>query len=133
MTGWVYFDPLTAFLIGGYIGWMAIGLMRRAGARLMDRQDTQDVALLQEILGAHVGPEGQEPKICAYHKLRHRHSGRYHWVEFHIQVPGHWTVEHAHEVAGTIEGMMERAIGEGNATAHVEPCPAERCTWCRGD
>lgn len=131
LTGWVYFDPITALLLGAYIAWMAIGLMRRAGARLMDRQDMADVRLLKEILDAHIGPAAVEPRICAYHKLRHRHTGRYHWVDFHIQVPATWTIEHAHEVAGAIEGQMERALGEANATAHVEPCPAADCPWCQ--
>lgn len=130
LTGWVYFDPLTALVVGVYIAWMAIGLMRRSGARLMDRQDVTDERLLTELLDAHVGPTGTAPQICAYHKLRHRHSGRYHWIDFHIQVPAAWTVKHAHEVAGAIEGEMERALGEANATAHVEPCQAAECAWC---
>jgi cation diffusion facilitator family transporter len=130
LTGWVYFDPITAVLLGVYIGWMAIGLMRRSGAGLMDRQDPEDVRLLKDLLEAHVGPGGVEPRICAYHKLRHRHTGRYHWVDFHIQVPTAWTIKQAHEVAGAIEGEMERALGEADATAHVEPCPAAGCPWC---
>jgi divalent metal cation (Fe/Co/Zn/Cd) transporter len=96
----------------------------------MDRQDSEDVRLLKSLLDAHLGPSATEPRICAYHKLRHRHSGRYHWVDFHIQVPSAWTIQYAHEVAGAIEGEMERALGEGNATAHIEPCTAADCPWC---
>lgn len=131
LTGWRYFDPITAFLIGGYIAWLGITLLRRSGARLMDRQDMEDVALLTKILNAHVGPAGREPRICSYHKLRHRHSGRYHWVDLHLVVPAHWTVEHGHAVAGAIEGEIERVLGDGNATAHVEPCGVEACPHCR--
>ncbi len=131
LTGWVYFDPITALLLGVNIGWMALGLIRRSGGRLMDRQDMEDMQLLTEILERHVGPEGKEPRICAYHKLRHRHTGRFHWVDFHIQVPATWTIEHAHEVAGAIEGEMERALGDANATAHIEPYPDRDCPWCQ--
>jgi cation diffusion facilitator family transporter len=131
LTGWVYFDPIAALLLGGYIAWMAIDLMRRSGAKLMDRQDPEDERRLKEILESHVGPAGVEPRICAYHKVRHRHTGRYHWIDFHIQVPATWTIEHAHEVAGAIEGEMERAMGEASATAHVEPCPTADCQWCK--
>jgi cation diffusion facilitator family transporter len=132
VTGWRGFDPLAALLLGGYIGWMAIGLLRRAGARLMDRQDQGDVALLTRLLDAHVGPQGAEPRVCAYHKLRHRHNGRYHWVDLHLLVPGNWTVERGHAVAGAIEGELQRALGEGNATAHIEPCAAKDCPHCQG-
>jgi len=131
LTGWVYFDPVAAMLMGAYIAWMAIGLMRRAGARLMDRQDLEDVQLLKDLLDTHIGPTAVEPRICAYHKLRHRHSGRCHWVDFHIQVPAAWTIQRAHEVAGAIEGEMEQALGEASATAHVEPCFAADCPRCQ--
>lgn len=131
LTGWRYFDPITAFLIGVYIAWMATTLLRQAGARLMDRQDVQDVALLTAILDAHVGLNGKEPHICSYHKLRHRHSGRYHWVDFHLVVPAHWTVEYGHAVAGAIEGEIEQVLGTGNATARVEPCGERECPYCR--
>lgn len=130
-TGWVYFDPITALLIGAYIAWMATGLIRRSGARLMDRQDVEDMQLLRDILDAHLGPAGLEPRICGYHKMWHRHSGRYHWVDFHIQVPANWTIERGHDVAGAIEGEMARGLREAKATAHVEPCPGENCRLCQ--
>ena len=96
----------------------------------MDRQDARDEKLLRDILDAHVGAAGKQPRICSYHKLRHRHSGRYHWVDFHIMVPANWTIARGHEAASAIEYEIEQAIGEGNATAHVEPCIDEVCAQC---
>jgi cation diffusion facilitator family transporter len=131
LTGWSYFDPITAILIGVYIACMALGVLRGAVARLMDEQDPADMQLLRSLLDAHVGPEAAEPRICGYHKLRHRHSGRFHWVDFHIFVPKNWTIDHAHEAAGAIEGEIERKLEEGDATAHVEPCADKGCPHCR--
>lgn len=130
LTGWRHFDSITALLIGTYIGWMAIGLLRSAGAKLMDRQDQADQETLTRILDAHVGPAGREPRICGYHKLRHRHSGRYHWVDFHVLLPALSTIQHGHAVAEFIEGEIQRALGEGDATAHVEPCEVADCPLC---
>lgn len=127
---WPWADPLAALLIALYIGWMGVRLLGRAGAGLMDRQDLQDEQLLQRILDAHLAPDGQPPLICSYHKLRHRHSGRYHWVDFHIMVPPHLSVQAGHDVASKIEYEIEQALGEGNATAHIEPCPEQQCTDC---
>jgi len=131
LTGWRYFDPITAFLISGYITWTALTLVQRSASRLMDRQDQQDVELLTSLLDSDVAPHGSPPHICSYHKLRHRHSGRYHWVDFHLVVPANWTIEQGHAVAGAIEGEIERVLGEGNATAHVEPCTRAECPACR--
>jgi cation diffusion facilitator family transporter len=128
LLNWPLADPIAAILIAAYIGWMGISLLRRSSAGLMDRQDADDERLLREILDAHIGPDGKEPKICSYHKLRHRHSGRYHWVDFHIMVPPAMNVEAGHAVASAIEYEIERALGEGNATAHIEPCKDRPCS-----
>ena len=133
VTGWRYADPLAALAVSLYIARTGTVLLRDAVAGLMDRQDAGDEALLRGILDAHVGPQGKEPRICGYHKLRHRHSGRYHWVDFHITVPPVWNIDRGHKVASAIEYEIELALGEGNATAHVEPCAVEACASCGGE
>jgi cation diffusion facilitator family transporter len=129
-TGWSLADPLIAVLVSIYIGWTGIKLMRRSAAGLMDEQDASDDLMLRKILDAHVGENGKEPRICSYHKLRHRHSGRYHWVDFHLVMPGDLSIDTGHKAASTIEYEIELALGEGNATAHVEPCKAVDCGNC---
>jgi cation diffusion facilitator family transporter len=124
---WPIVDPIAALVIAAYIGWMGISLLRRSSAGLMDRQDMDDERLLRGILDAHIGPGGKDPRICSYHKLRHRHSGRYHWVDFHIMVPGSLDIDRGHAIASAIEYEIERALGEGNATAHIEPCLDAGC------
>ena len=130
LTGWRYADPIAAIAVSFYIARTGVRLLRQSVGGLMDRQDVEDEALLRRILDAHVGPAGAEPRVCGYHKLRHRHSGRYHWVDFHITVPPGWNVERGHRVASAIEHEIELALGEGDATAHVEPCAAEECVAC---
>jgi cation diffusion facilitator family transporter len=130
---WTWVDPIAALLVAAYIAQVALRLISHSAAGLMDRQDVQDEKLLREILDAHVGVDGtapREPRICSYHKLRHRHSGRYHWIDFHIMVPASWTIQRGHEVASAIEYEIEQALGEGNATAHVEPCGEAACDSC---
>ena len=129
---WVWIDPIAALLVAAYIAYMGTHLLRESAAGLMDRQDVEDEKLLRAILDAHVGPAGREPRICSYHKLRHRHSGRYHWVDFHLVVPAHLDVAHGHQLASAIEHEIEDALGEGNATAHVEPCVRGECAQCGG-
>lgn len=130
VTGWTYADPIAALLMAAYLFWLGSKLLARAAAGLMDRQDKHDEQLLQNILNAHVGPAGKDPRICSYHKLRHRHSGRYHWVDFHIMIPAHLDIDTGHKIASSIEYEIEQALGEGNATAHVEPCMDPACNTC---
>jgi cation diffusion facilitator family transporter len=133
LTGLPIADPLAAIAVSLYIGSTGIRLLRQSAAGLMDEQDTADAAAFRRILDSHIGPTGSTPHICSYHKLRHRHTGRYHWVEFHIMVPGWWPVQRGHEVASTIEYEIENALGEGNATAHIEPCVRPDCPNCTAE
>lgn len=130
LTGKHWLDPLGALAVAGYITWAGGDLVRRAAWGLMDRQDVADDNIIRGILESHLAPQGKPPHICSYHKLRHRHSGRYHWVDFHIVVPAEWNIQQGHSVASTIEYEIECALGEGNATAHVEPCDETGCPRC---
>lgn len=133
LTGWSFLDPLAAILVAIYIARMALGLLRRSAAGLMDEQDREDDATIRGIIDSHLVPGGKAPQICSYHKLRHRHSGRYHWIDFHIVVPAMLNIEQGHQIASTIEYEIEQALGEGNATAHVEPCHEDKCSNCAAE
>jgi cation diffusion facilitator family transporter len=121
-TGFTWADPIAAVLIAIYIARTGLKLVRKSFGGLMDQQDADDEKRLVAILDSHTGQHAIEPKICSYHKLRHRHSGRYHWVDFHLVVPAHLSIKQGHEIASKIEYEMELMLRYGNATAHVEPC-----------
>jgi len=133
LTGWVVLDPIVAVLISVYIAWAGLRLLKQAFGGLMDEQDSADERVLTEILDTHTGLDGVEPRICNYHKVRHRHSGRYHWVDFHAVVPAHLDVARGHAIASQIEYEIEKRLGEGKATAHIEPCISPACRVCVKD
>jgi cation diffusion facilitator family transporter len=130
-TGWEWVDTVAALAVAAYIALLGLRLLKRSAAGLMDEQDPNQRHLLQEILDSHTGPAGKDPRICSYHKLRYRQNGRTCWVDFHILVPKQWDIEKAHRVASAIEYEIELALGEANATAHVEPCEDAKCPQCR--
>jgi cation diffusion facilitator family transporter len=137
-----WFDPLAGMIVAIYAGVVAANLMRRSFAGLMDEQDHADDRKLRELLDRHVTPAGASntrrdethndrlPTVCSYHKLRHRHSGRFHWVDFHLVVPADWTIDQGHRVASRIELEIEQNLGDAIATAHVEPCNGIACPSC---
>jgi cation diffusion facilitator family transporter len=133
LTGWKWVDSAAALAIAAYMAYLGLRLLKRSAAGLMDEQDAGDTQLLRNILDSHSGANGKEPRICSYHKLRHRHSGRYHWVDFHIMVPPWWSIDQGHRIASVIEYQIELALGEGNATAHVEPCHDADCQRCEAE
>lgn len=130
-TGIVAIDPICAILMSFYIAWVGVRLVRRSAAGLMDEQDPEDDRKICALLDSHMGANAVEPRICSYHKLRHRHVGRYHWIDFHLVVPGTWDIALAHRAASEIEHEIEQMLGHADATAHVEPCIIEACERCR--
>jgi cation diffusion facilitator family transporter len=144
LTGLRWIDPVGGLAMAAYVSFIAASLMRRSFAGLMDEQDLADDSLIRRLIehhihaGVHAGDQAAAQAgdrstggtICSYHKLRHRHSGRYHWVDFHLVVPGEWSIEQGHRVASQIEREIEQALGDGTATAHVEPCHGIICPVC---
>ncbi len=127
LTGLTWIDPLTALLMAAWIATIGLQMMRRAAAGLMDEQDVEDERVISALLAAHCGVDGREPKVCGFYNLRHRHNGRFHWVDFHLRLPESTTVRRAHDVTSALEDEVVAALGEGNAIAHVEPCLRDQC------
>lgn len=127
-TGIRHVDPIAAMLVAFWLLRTGIVLVRKSIAGLMDEQDLADDSLIRSILDKHIGTE-----ICSYHKLRHRHVGRDHWVDFHMQVPSQTTVKRGHEIASAIEYEIEQALGSGDTTAHIEPCVDGECVRCKSN
>ena len=123
--GWI--DPVVAIIMACVLVGLGVRMVRRSLGELVDEQDAGDFQVVSAILDSHVeGTAGAKaPLIRGWHKLRTRHVGRHHWVEFHIQVDGRMDVRTAHEVASAIEYEIETRLasgkGGGNATAHIEP------------
>lgn len=126
-TGWKWVDPVVAMGMAAVILAVGYRMVRRSMGELVDEQDPDDYRKVSGILDSHLQgkPGAREPLIRGWHKLRTRHLGRHHWVDFHVQVPGDMDVRRAHDIASQIEHEIEQALGGGreggNATAHVEP------------
>jgi len=136
LTGQAIMDSVAALSVSVYLIAQAAGLIRRSAAGLMDEQDAKDTELLSRILDAHISSAvraGKEPQICGYALVRHRHSGKHHFVDFHLRVPAWWDIQRGHEVATAIENEIEAGLGHSSATAHIEPCAVETCPCCKAN
>jgi divalent metal cation (Fe/Co/Zn/Cd) transporter len=65
----------------------------------------------------------------SHHNLRHRHSGRTHWVEFHLVFDDAVPVGEAHAVATRLESSVADLLKpDGRVISHLEPRSAEHET-----
>jgi cation diffusion facilitator family transporter len=123
LTGRVWIDPLVALLVAAYIGWTGVGLVRRSFDGLMDHALPDE-----EQAKVRVAIEGLLEPGMDYHALRTRRAGSRRFADFHLLVPGVFTVRRAHEITERIEEAIRAALPETEVTVHVEPIE-ERAAW----
>jgi len=122
-TGEPRLDPIIAIVVAACILFVSWRMLWQSAHGLMDRQDPKDNDRIRAILDEEVA----RGTIRGYHKLRHRHSGAFHWIDLHLQIDGDLSIRRGHDAASAIERRIEAAFraGQANATAHVEPADAE--------
>lgn len=116
VTGQAWLDPLLAAAVAVYVALTGVALLHRAAHGLLDRAlDADDLAQISAALA--VLPDHQ----CDHHALRTRHAGTRRFVSFHLLVPDHWTVQHAHTFAEAVEADIRSRLPRTTVFTHLEP------------
>ena len=115
LFGWPLADPILGF---GIAGWLLYGAWRAASHsvdQLMDREwaDAERDAFL--------AAARDYPELAGLHDLRTRHSGAQRFVQFHVWVPGEWTVRDAHEQMDRVEEQLQRRFPGTEIIIHLDP------------
>lgn len=127
LTGWVWWDPVCAALAALNILRIGLRLIRGSLGGLLDEADPIIEQQSRDVLDRET-----VARNLAYHNFRHRHSGRAHWVEFHLVFPDGMSVRDAHDEATAIEAAVAEIIApEGRVITHLEPRSSEQHieTW----
>ncbi len=120
-TKWVWWDPIAAVLAALNILRVGFTLIRESLGGLLDETDRKVEREICALLDREVKQRG-----LSYHNFRHRHSGRTHWVEFHLVFDDALTVGEAHEAATKIEASVAGLLHpDGRVISHLEPKSAE--------
>lgn len=127
VTGWLWLDPVIALLVALnilYTGWK---LLVRSTQGLMDvALPPEDQALVTSIL------DEKRQLGVDFHALRMRESGARRFVEFHLLVPGDWTVQRGHDLCEQLEKEISHALPQTSVLTHLEPIgdiSAEQDAW----
>jgi ferrous-iron efflux pump FieF len=99
-------------------GWLLFGAWRSSGHsinQLMDREwpEAQRDAFL--------AAAAEYPELAGLHDLRSRTSGSHHFVQFHVWVPGEWTVREAHDRLDTVEEALQARFPRTEILIHLDP------------
>lgn len=114
-TDWLILDPLIAIAVAIQILFTGGSLIRRSFDGLMDRAiEREHCESIQRILEKARG-EGAD-----FHRLRTRIAGWKRYVDVHVLVPGHWTVQQGHDLVERIEHEIEAAVEHAEVLIHLE-------------
>ena len=108
-------DAVFGLLIALWLLWNAWSASSNAFAQLMDREWPDE--LRAQFLSA----TKEYPELAGLHDLRTRSSGTHYFAQFHVWVPGDWTVQEAHDRLDAIEEELQQRFPGTEILIHVDP------------
>lgn len=121
LTGIQWLDPACALLMAAYIFWTGSALVWRSFKGLMDH-----ALPLEEQAAVRAAIESRLEPGVTYHALRTRQAGSRRFADFHLLVPGIFSVQRAHDLTERIEAAVSKALPEIEVTVHIEPIEEPR-------
>lgn len=123
LTGLRWLDSAIALGIAALILRSGLRLLRQSFDGLMDHVlPHEELNRLRAVLKELLPPE------ATYHGLRTRRAGRRRFADFHLLVPGRWSVAKAHALAQQLEHAIADALPGTQTTVHIEPVE-EPASW----
>ncbi len=123
LTDWWFLDPILALVVAANIVWTAWDLLLRSFNGLMDHA----LPLEEQGLVRAAIEKALQPGVT-FHALRTRQAGARRFVDFHLLVPGAWSVQAAHDLTGRVEEGVRHALPAAEITVHIEPIE-EQASW----
>jgi cation diffusion facilitator family transporter len=116
LTGWQRLDPIIAVLVALNVMRIGTSILRRSLLGLLDTAIPEE--LQQRISGilARHAVDG-----VRFHALRTRQAGAWRFIDFHVLVPGNWSVQRGHDLLERIEEEVRAAVPNSSVFTHLEP------------
>ncbi|HVH48670.1 MAG TPA: cation diffusion facilitator family transporter [Sphingomicrobium sp.] len=113
--GWRSADPIFGFGIALWLMWGAWRAATHSIDQLMDKEWPKEE--LDDFLAA----VRDYPELAGLHDLRTRHAGTHRFVQFHVWVPGDWTIREAHDRMDAVEETLQARFPGTEFLIHLDP------------
>ena len=128
-TGWVWLDPLVAFIFGGYIIIVGGKIVRKALSGIMDEKDEAFFAELVSILETN-----RKKEWIDIHNMRIQQFGAHLHIDGHITLPYYYPLKEAHtEMEKVIHLLAEKIDRTIEFNFHLDYCKPFSCELCTID
>lgn len=115
-TGSAYWDPGVTALVVGYVLWLAVPIILRAVAELMD--EGLPAAVRDEV---HRLIKTHHPSVVGFHNFRSRRAGTRRYIEFHLELRGIEEFVAAHEITEQLVDKISAAVPDADVLIHMDP------------
>ena len=124
LTGLSILDPIVALLVAILITRTAYLTIKRSLGDLVDiKLPEAEENAIRSCFQEHEG------ELVSFHKLRTRRAGSQRYVDLHLVIPKHATVEEAHQLCDRLEVEIKASLPDTSINIHVEPC-SPKCDQC---
>ena len=112
---WVLADPIIAIAIAGYIFYLACKIVQESLGFLMDRElPDEDRNRIKKAVLSHTEVEG-------IHDLRTRSSGRFSFIQFHLEIDGKKSLTESHRISDEVERAVQKHFPNAEILIHQDP------------
>ena len=115
LLGFHLADPLFGFAIAAWLLWGAWRAAVHATDQLMDKEWPE--AKRRRFLAA----AAEHPELAGIHDIRTRTSGAHDFVQFHVWIPGDWTIAQAHDRMDKAEEALQARFPGTEILIHLDP------------
>jgi ferrous-iron efflux pump FieF len=111
----VYADPIFGFLVGGYLIYNVLQLGIKSVDILMDKEMSD---LMRDQITALVF---SVPQVQSIEEIRTRTNGKDSFIQFHLKLDGHMSLNEAHNITDEIEEKVMEKFKNTEIIIHPEP------------
>jgi cation diffusion facilitator family transporter len=124
-TGLDIIDDILAGIVALFILKVGFDVLRNSFGELVDvKLPEEEENIIRAAITEHFGSE-----VVSFHKLRTRKAGNQRYIDLHLVMPRHISIEEAHLMCDHLEKDMKRRLLRTDTTIHVEPCDGN-CEAC---
>ncbi len=125
ITGLSVIDSILAGLVALFILKVAFDVLRNSFGGLVDvKLPENEENNIRAAITEHF-----EEEVVSFHKLRTRKAGSQRYIDLHLVMPKHVSLEEAHDMCDHLEKDIKVRLIRTDVTIHVEPCD-DNCDQC---
>ncbi len=126
ITGLAWIDPAIGILVGLWLAYESVQIIKNNIGGLLDQTDLSSVSQLSDNIQKHLVPE-----IIDIHNLRIIRSGSFHHIDAHLVVPQFLEIHLVHELIHDFEKKVVNDYKfDGEFAFHTDPCYQKYCSTC---